>query len=169
MTETKIANCGSWKSPISSELIVSTTIGVSSPKFDGEDIYWLEIRPSEGGRSTIVKLGKDGKKEDAIPKPFNVRTRVHEYGGGAFIIDQGIIYFTNFADQRVYVQQPGETPNPLTAESKLRYANFCLDKSRNRLICVAEDHSNPNVEAENRLVTIDLTTGEVNTLVSGAN
>ena len=56
MTETKISNYGSWKSPISSELIVLATISVSSPTFDREDIYWLEGRPSEGGRLTIVKL-----------------------------------------------------------------------------------------------------------------
>lgn len=169
MTECKVTNYGSWKSPISSELIVSATIGVSSPKFDGEDIYWLESRPSEGGRSTIVKLDATGKKEDIIVQPFNVRTRVHEYGGGAFLIHEGTIYFSNYVDQRVYIQKLGETPQPLTAESKLRYADFCLDKSHNRLICVAEDHSNPNSEAENKLVTIDLSTGDVKTLVSGAN
>jgi dipeptidyl aminopeptidase/acylaminoacyl peptidase len=169
MTECQTANYGSWKSPISSELIVSATIGVSSPKFAGEDIYWLESRPSEGGRSTIVKLDSTGKKEDIIAQPLNVRTRVHEYGGGAFLIDEGIIYFSNYVDQRVYIQKPGETPQPLTAESKLRYADFCLDRSHNRLICVAEDHSNPDIEAENKLVTIDLSTGEVNTLVSEAN
>ncbi len=169
MSQSKIANYGSWKSPISSELIVSATVGVSSPKFDEEDIYWLESRPSEGGRSLIVKLGQDGQKIDITPKPFNVRSRVHEYGGGAFLIDRGIIYFSNFVDQRVYVHKQGETPQPLTAESKFRYADFCLDSNHNRLICVAEDHSEPDTEAENKLVSIDLSTGEVKTLVDGAN
>ena len=167
MVKTQTASYGSWKSPISSDLIVSATIGVSSPKFDRENIYWLESRPSEGGRSTIVKQDSDGKTEDMIPQPFNVRTRVHEYGGGAFIINEGIIYFSNFKDQRVYKQEEGASPQPLTAESKLRYADYCLDKNNDRLICVAEDHSNPNTEPENKLVSIDLNTGDVNTLVSG--
>jgi len=144
MTQTTIANYGSWRSPINSDLIVSNTIGLSAVKFDGNDIYWLENRPSEGGRSVIVKLDDDGKTEDITPKPFNVRSRVHEYGGGAFFIHESIIYFTNYSDQRIYVQKKGETPQPLTAESSLRYADFSFDKIRNRLICVAEDHSNLN-------------------------
>lgn len=169
MTQTTIASYGSWRSPISSDLIVSTTIGLGAVKFDGNNIYWLESRPSEGGRSVIVKLNADGSAIDITPKPFNVRSRVHEYGGGAFFIHESTVYFTNFTDQRVYVQKKGETPQPLTSESALRYADFSFDKIRNRLICVAEDHSNPNTEPENKLVTIDLTTGEVKTLVNGAD
>lgn len=168
-TPTVSASYGSWKSPISSNLIVSSTIGLSSVKFDGDQIYWLEGRPSEGGRCVIVRYSADGIKEDVTPQPFNVRSRVHEYGGGAFLIEEGIVYFTNFADQRVYVQKIGENPQPLTSESKLRYADFCLDKPHNRLICVAEDHRNPDTEPENKIVTIDLSTGNVDTLVSGAD
>ena len=169
MIETKIASYGAWKSPISSELIVGGTIGVSAPKFDGEDIYWLESRPSEKGRATLVKLSKNGEQTDAIPAPYNVRTRVHEYGGGAFLINEGTIYFSNYKDQRVYVTTGGETPRPLTPESSLRYADFRLDSTHNRLICVAEDHSNPDAEAENKLVSIDLSSGDVTPLVTGAS
>ncbi|MGI0482726.1 S9 family peptidase [Geminocystis sp. CENA526] len=169
MTQTTIANYGTWRSSITSDLIVSGTIGLGAVKFDGNDIYWLEGRPSEGGRSVIVKLNSDGTTEDITPSPFNVRSRVHEYGGGAFLIVDGIIYFSNFVDQRIYFHQQGETPQPLTPESKLRYADFVLDKCRNRLIAVAEDHSNDNTEPENKLVSIDLTTGEVKNLVTGAD
>jgi dipeptidyl aminopeptidase/acylaminoacyl peptidase len=169
MTQTTMASYGSWRSPISSDLIVSDTIGLGAVKFDGNNIYWLENRPSEGGRSVIVSLKEDSTTEDITPKPFNVRSRVHEYGGGAFFIHESTIYFTNFADQRVYLQKKGETPQPLTGESFLRYADFSFDKPRHRLICVAEDHSNPHTEPENKLVTIDLSTGEVNTLVRGAD
>lgn len=163
------ASYGSWKSPISSDLIVSGSIGLSSCCFDGDEIYWLESRPSEGGRYVIVNYSGDGVKQDVTPQPFNVRSRVHEYGGGAFLVNQGIVYFTNFVDQRIYLHRVGETPQVLTPESKLRYADFCLDKVRNRLICVAEDHTNPNTEPENKLVSIDLTTGNVNNLVIGAD
>ena len=169
MTDKKIASYGNWKSPITADLIVSSSIGVSSPQFDRHNIYWLESRPSEAGRSTIVKLTPEGQTEDVIAPPFNVRTRVHEYGGGAFLVADDVVYFSNYADQRVYVQKSGASPQPLTPESKLRYADYRLDKAHNRLICVAEDHSNPNTEAENKLVTIDLTTGAVKTLVKGAS
>lgn len=169
MTQATMANYGLWPSPITSDLIVSSTIGLGAVKFDGNNIYWLESRPSEGGRSVLVCLKEDNTIIDITPKNFNVRSRVHEYGGGAFLIDEGIIYFTNFSDQRVYHHIQGENPQPLTPESSLRYADFVLDKTRNRLICVAEDHSNPHTEAENKIVTIDLTTGEVKTLVEGAD
>lgn len=169
MTSRIIANYGTWRSIISSDLIVSSTIGLSAVKFDRNDRYWLESRPSEGGRSTLVCLNEDGTKEDITPKPFNVRSRVHEYGGGAFLIHNSIIYFTNFTDQRIYVHKKGETPQPLTAESPLRFADFILDTSRHRLISVAEDHSNDNSEPENKLVSIDLTTGEVKNLITGAD
>ncbi|AUC60205.1 prolyl oligopeptidase family protein [Cyanobacterium sp. HL-69] len=168
MTPSKIASYGEWRSPVTSDLIVSGSIGLSSVKFDQKDVYWLENRPSEGGRAVIVRY-TNGKKEDVTPAPFNVRSRVHEYGGGAFLIDNGTIYFSNYTDQRVYVQKIGQQPHPLTAESKVRYTDFCLDKNRHRLICVAEDHSNPEKEPENKLVTIDLNTGKVENLVQGAD
>ena len=97
MTQTTMASYGSWRSPISSDLIVSDTIGLGAVKFDGDNIYWLESRPSEGGRSVIVSLKEDSTTEDITPKPFNVRSRVHEYGGGAFFVHESTIYFTNFA------------------------------------------------------------------------
>ena len=167
MSEKQIAPCGSWKSPISSDLIVSSTVGLGAVSYDGDDIYWLEIRPSEGGRYVIVRRSVDGTVTAITPQPFNVRTRVHEYGGGAFLVSEGTIYFTNFADQRVYVQKPELEPQPLTSEGKLRYADFCLDRIRDRLICVCEDHNPENTEPENKIVSIDLNSGNVTTLIQG--
>ena len=166
MSEKQIAPYGSWKSPISSDLIVSATVGLGAISYDGDDIYWLEIRPSEGGRYVIVRRSADGHVSDITPQPFNVRTRVHEYGGGAFLVSEGTIYFTNFADQRVYVQKPELEPQPLTREGKLRYADFCLDRLRDRLICVCEDHT-LDPEPENKIVSIDLNSGNVTTLIQG--
>ncbi len=82
MPETQIAPYGSWKSPITSDLIVKGSIGVGMVALDGEDVYWIEMRPSEGGRYVIVRHTPDGQTTDVTPKPFNARTRVHEYGGG---------------------------------------------------------------------------------------
>ncbi|MGK7946449.1 MAG: DUF829 domain-containing protein [Microcystaceae cyanobacterium] len=161
------ASYGSWQSPITSDLIVAQTVGLSSPTFDGDDIYWLEGRPQEKGRTVLVKRTPDGKTVDITPQPFNVRTRVHEYGGGSFLIDQGTVYFVNFADQRLYKQEFPQEPQPITPENADRYADFILDQKYNRLIAVCEDHSKPDTEPENKIVSIDIHSGEIKILVSG--
>src|SRR5919108_6241695 len=100
----KIAPYGSWISPITSDSIVAGTVGLGQIALDGEDIYWVETRPSEKGRYTIVKLTDRQTISDITPADFNIRTRVHEYGGGSFAVNDGMIIFTNFADQRLYRQ-----------------------------------------------------------------
>ena len=107
MTTLKIVPYGSWKSPITSDAIVSATVGLGQIVLDGTDVYWLELRPSEGGRSVIIRCRADGHTVDMTPAPFNARTRVHEYGGGAFTVSEGTVYFSNFADQRLYRQADG--------------------------------------------------------------
>src|SRR5215213_9404107 len=92
----KIAPYGSWKSPITSDLIVSGSVGLSQPAFDGDDIYWIELRPTEGGRNVIVRRDATGVCTDLTPQPLNARTRVHEYGGGDYLVTGGVIYFSNF-------------------------------------------------------------------------
>ncbi len=158
---------GSWKSPITSDLIISQTIGLGGVIADGEDIYWLEIRPTEKGRNVLVKYSSDGKSPDITPQAFNVRSRVHEYGGGAYLITAGTIYFSNFTDGRIYQQTAASQPQPITPEGKRRYTDIIIDRHQNRLICVCEDHSDPDRESENTIVTIDLTTGVIANLISG--
>ena len=106
----KIAPFGSWKSPITSDLIVEGSVGLSQPLFEGEDIYWLEMRPKEAGRNVIVRHSADGICTDVNPPPFNARTRVHEYGGGDYVISHGTAYFSNFSDQRVYRKKGPNAP-----------------------------------------------------------
>lgn len=169
---------GSWKSPITSELVVADAVGLGGIALDGEDIYWLESRPAEGGRRVIVRRAADGRNEDLTPRPFNVRTRVHEYGGGDFTVCDGIIYFANFDDQRLYRQKPGQEPGgeptPLTPEpdpaAGLRYADFVVDSLHRRLICVHEDHTGgPSAGSEpvNCLAAVLLAGGPPQVLVSG--
>ncbi len=167
MTEPQVAPYGSWKSPITSDLIVSGSIGLGSIQLDGDDTYWIEGRPSEGGRSVLVRRLPDGATSDVTPPPFNVRSRVHEYGGGAYVVDHGVVYFSNFDDNRLYTCRPGEQPRALTAEGPWRYADFVVDESRGRLIAICEDHSIPDTEAENSIVAVDSTSGERQVLVSG--
>ena len=147
---------GSWKSPITSELIVSESVGLAQPTIDGDDIYWIEIRPSEGGRSAIVRREASGAINDVILAPFNSRTRVHEYGGGDYVLSRRVLYFSNFADQRLYKQISGATPRPITPQAELRYADGIVDEKRHRLICVREDHRVPGSEAVNTIVSISL-------------
>jgi len=152
----RIAPFGSWKSPITADLIVGGSVGLSQPQFDGPDIYWLELRPTEGGRNVVVKRSSAGSFTDLTPRPFNARTRVHEYGGGDYVVSNGVIYFTNFADQRLYKQVgPGE-PQPLTPAAEMRYADACLDHTRGRLVCVREDHTVHNAEAVNTIVSLSI-------------
>jgi hypothetical protein len=100
-----IAPYGSWKSPITTDRVIAGGIGLGQIVLDGADIYWTEQRPSEGGRNVIVRCTPDSKLTDMTPTPFNARTRVHEYGGGAFAVADGAIYFSNFSDQRLYRQR----------------------------------------------------------------
>src|ERR1043165_6530005 len=114
MTSPTTAPYGSWKSPITSDLIVKETIGLSRPRIDGSDIYWIEMRPSERGRQVIVSHGAGGTRTYINPPEFNARTRVHEYGGGNHVLHKGSVFFSNFADQQIYRQPQGGTPERLT-------------------------------------------------------
>jgi dipeptidyl aminopeptidase/acylaminoacyl peptidase len=146
-----IAPCGSWKSPITSDLIVAQSIGLSEIRLDGGRPYWLETRPHEAGRSVVVA------DRDLVPTPFNVRTRVHEYGGGAWTVADATLYFTHDSDQRLYRLGPGATgPEPLTPAGPFRYADGVIDLRRRLWIGVREDHSNSGREPVNTLVAIDL-------------
>jgi hypothetical protein len=152
MPQPTAAGYGSWKSPVSSDMIVSRSIGLGQIAVDGEDIYWLESRPAEEGRSVIVRRSKKGEINDITPQPYNVRTRVHEYGGGAFLVHQGTVYFSNFSDQRLYRQKPGYIPLPITPAGDRRYADGIFDAPRDSLVCVCEEHTGR--EVQNRLVRI---------------
>jgi dipeptidyl aminopeptidase/acylaminoacyl peptidase len=166
MTEKKVASFGSWRSPITSDLIVSGAIGLGGVAVEGETVFWLESRPSEGGRNVLVKRSPEGTVSDITPPPFNIRTRVHEYGGGSFLLAEGTVYFSNFADQRIYKQALNSEPQPLTSENQFRYADAVFDRQRTRLICVGEDHSNPDSEPVNSLVAVDINSGEVTPLIA---
>ena len=164
---------GSWKSPITSESIVAEAVGFGGVALDGADIYWLESRPSEGGRRVIVRRTPDGDTEDMTPRPFNVRTRVHEYGEGDFTVVDGVIYFTSFEDQRLYRQPVGGEPQPVTAApdaaAGLRYADFVVDVPRGRLVCVHEDHTAGGPEPVNTVAAVSLADGAITPLVSGSD
>lgn len=160
---------GSWKSQVTSDLVSSGTIRFDGQiEIDGDEIYWVEMRPAEAGRYVVVRRSRDGRKSDITPRQFNARTRVHEYGGGAFKVDNGSVYFSNFTDQRLYCQNFGPTPWPITHEGSMRYADGIIDHRRERMICVCQDHTKNDKNPENYLASINIHgTGQVQKLVSG--
>lgn len=167
--KTATAPYGSWRSPISASLVATAGVSLNDIALDGDDIYWLEGRPAEQGRVVIVRRAADGTIADVTPPGFNVRTRVHEYGGAPYVVDRGTVYFSNFADQRLYRQAPGAAPQPITPEVPLRYADAVVDRGRNRLICVREDHTG-GAEAVNTIAAVPLDgSGEQRVLVAGAD
>lgn len=132
---------------------MAQSIGLSEIRLDGRDIYWLESRPQEGGRSVVVR---QSDARDLTPPPYNVRTRVHEYGGGAWTVADGCLYFSNFTDQRLYRQDRGAAdPQPLTPAGAFRYADGVIDGRRGAWIGIREDHSAAGREPINTIVRID--------------
>ena len=167
MARPNVAPYGSWKSPITADVVVGGEVGLEQVRLDGDDVYWIERRSQEGGRKVIIRRSPDGRVTDVTPPPLNARTRVHEYGGGDYAVSDGTIVFANFTDQRLYAQRVGSPPRPLTPAASLRYADGVIDRRRNLLFCVCEDHTGHG-EAINTLVSIDLHGGGArNVLVSG--
>jgi dipeptidyl aminopeptidase/acylaminoacyl peptidase len=179
MARRRVLPYGSWPSTIDIGAAVAASLQLKSPRFDGDDLYWLEGRPAEGGRQLVVRRRVDGRQEDLTPASYNVRTRAHEYGGGEYLVNRGVIYFSNFVDGRLYRQPVGGRVEPLTPAAALRYADMIADDRRGRLICVVEDHrgladdvsAGPKgsriPEPANFLAAVDLTTGALSTLALG--
>lgn len=150
-----MAPYGSWPSPITADRIAQTTVGFAEIVTDGSDIYWSEGRPKEGGREVVVRRRSGEEPRDVTPPEMNVRTRAHEYGGGAFTVAEGTVYCTNFSDQRLYRQTPGESPRAITAEGPVRYADMFYDPNRQILYGVREDHRTGGREAVSTVVALN--------------
>ncbi len=155
---------GTWESPISAADTVGGVVLFGQIAVDGDDLYWLEARPSEGGRQVLVRRDREGRIGDATPPPIYVRTKVHEYGGGPFAVGEGKVAYSEFADQRLYVLGRGPiTPEP-SSPGALRYADgrFLPD---GRIVCVRESHGDG--EAVNEIVMVTPATQDVTVLVTG--
>jgi dipeptidyl aminopeptidase/acylaminoacyl peptidase len=151
---------------VSAAAVAAQSVRLSSVTLDGDDLYWIEGRPADGGRSVLMRRRADHVIEDVTPAPFNVRTRVHEYGGGAYLVDRGTVWFSNFSDQRVYRLDLPFDPRPLSPDGAWCYADFCRDRAHQRIIAVREDHSNPDREATTTLVAIG-DEGDARVIASG--
>ncbi len=165
MPQPQVAPFGSWKSPVTAQDIYGKYAGIGPVRLDGPDLYWLRSLPE--GRSVVVRRKPDGEVTMITPPDFDVRTRVHEYGGGEYIVAGGVVYFSNFADQKLYRQAPGEEPQSLTPAG-MRYADAVLDAPRGRLILVREDHTTGAPQAANTIAALSLEGGGAGSvLVSG--
>ena len=157
MSGAQIAPYGSWPSGITVDLLLKRTVHMRNQmlRWDGEDLYWSELRPDEAGRIVVCRREPDGKAGDVTPPGFNARTRVHEYGGGHFAVSGGTVWFTNFKDQRLYRQDLGGPPRPITPAVDVRHADMVVDDRRGRLYAVREDHTIGGREPVNSIVSLD--------------
>lgn len=165
---------GSWQSPITSSSVTAGKMNLDSVVLDGTDIYWLESRPQEKGRMVIMRQDAQGRVSQITLAGFNVRSRVHEYGGGAYTVWNGEIYFCNDVDQCIYHQSGSSVSLASPAFSgnfsTRRYADLTIDVHRRRLVCIAEDHRLSNLEAINSIVSISLDNPEdLKIIVAGAD
>jgi dipeptidyl aminopeptidase/acylaminoacyl peptidase len=156
--------CGSWPSPLTVEQAAGAQKRYLQPRVSGDAIYWLEGRPEEGGRTVLVRHA-GGKCEDLTPRPFDVRTRAHEYGGGAYTVSATGVFFCDQADQCLYKVQDG-APQRLTAPGARRYADLVHDLGRDRLICVCEDLGG---KPRDYLAAVSLKDGSVRPLAEGVD
>jgi dipeptidyl aminopeptidase/acylaminoacyl peptidase len=146
----QLAPYGTWSSPVSAQLLVTDAVSLSAPSADGDAIYWVEGRPSEGGRNVLVRRSAAGVVEDVVPEGFAVRTLAHEYGGRCAVVHDSVAYFSNFADQRLYRLAPGDAPVAITpeppSERAWRYADPIVTADGRHLICVRERHEDGQVD-----------------------
>jgi dipeptidyl aminopeptidase/acylaminoacyl peptidase len=151
-----VAPYGSWASPITVDLVASEGgVGFGYLDIDREGVYWTETRPHENGRGVLVFRPHGGDAVDVVPAGFNVRTRVHEYGGGAWFRHGTFAYCSSFDDSRLYrFDRPGAEPVPITPEplesNSLRYADGRVFDDGRMIVCVREAHGEG--EPKNELV-----------------
>ncbi|MGY1750613.1 dipeptidyl-peptidase 5 [Modestobacter sp. SYSU DS0511] len=171
---TEIRPYGSWPTPITSELVVRTSARLGEVAVDGADVWWAEGRPGEGGRTVLVRRSPDGTTTDLLPPPWNARTRVHEYGGGAWTVADGTVWFTSFADQRLYRVPPGGAPVAVTAEPAIpagvRFADLTVVDGGAAALAVRETHSPGGASADvvHEVVRVGAD-GATEVLVSGSD
>lgn len=150
---------GTWPSPVSAAMVAAAARRVSEPRLDDGAVWWLEQRPDEGGRTAVVRRDADGTIRDALPAEANARTRVHEYGGGAYTVDGGTCFHVELADQRVYRTEPGGAPEAITPEpsepAAVRFADLTPSPGGAVLYAVRETHHGPAAtDVVNDLVAI---------------
>ncbi|HEY8008686.1 MAG TPA: S9 family peptidase [Methylocella sp.] len=168
MTKTT-APYGTWVSPVSVELMTEAAIALASLSVDGTDLYWLEARPRENGRAVLCRRRADGVIQDLTLAPFNVGSRVHEYGGGAYAVAAGCVVFSDRASGNVFlIEAGGGAPRKIETPDSCRYADFEFDVPRRRVLAVREDHrGRPPTDPKAAIVSLPFGDGAETVLVEG--
>ncbi|MHB8405039.1 MAG: S9 family peptidase [Gammaproteobacteria bacterium] len=162
------AACGSWASPLGAARIAAGNLRLMQPHIAGDCVYWVESRPAENGRGVLVRKRMGESRQDLTPPPFSVRSRAHEYGGGAYAISSDSAFFVNDSDQQIYrLPVTGGAPHQLTTARNCRFADLLPDERHRRLVCVCEDHTEESAQPVNSLVSVALRDGALTTLVRG--
>lgn len=148
---------GSWPSPISAEAVSQQAINPVELSLDDQQLYWLQACPAEGGRNTVMQLDHHGQAHSVLPAPYNCRSRVHEYGGGAYAVYQNTLYFCEFRDHQLYSMTIGQPDSlrQLSNQPLCRFGAISIDPHRGKLLAVAEQHGEG--EPVNSLVSIAIT------------
>lgn len=170
---TTVASYGSWESPISAASLVASGHPISGARFVGTEAWWLEARPTEGGRLAVRRRDANNDVVDVLPPPWNARTRVHEYGGGAWAAaDDGTLVFAEFGDQRLYRFDAGaQNPSPLTPDgSGMRFADLKI--AGGEVIAIRETHEGGELHRDIVAVPLDgsaeADAGAIRSIVSGS-
>jgi dipeptidyl aminopeptidase/acylaminoacyl peptidase len=164
---------GSWPTPITSEVVTAAAVRLGEVWVSGADVVWAEGRPAEGGRTQLVRRTPDGATTDLLPDGRNARTAVHEYGGAAWWVREGVVWFVDWADQRLYRLAPGSAPEPITPEPAAsradRYADGDVAPDGATIVCVRERHAGPSAaDVRNEVVRLAADAlSEPEVLVSG--
>jgi dipeptidyl aminopeptidase/acylaminoacyl peptidase len=168
-----MAPYGEWESPFPISLLVAGIVTLGEVRARDGVRWWLEGRPEEKGRQVLVLRAPDGTQTRLTPEGFNARSRVHEYGGAAYVVDGDLVIVSDFDTGRLNQVAAGGELRPLTPDRAWRFADLVVDRARNRLLAIREDHEPATIErhgeAENSLVAIDLASGAVSVLVSGTD
>ena len=167
MSEPAVAPYGTWPSPLTADALVASSLRLGMPWIEGGTVYWVEARPSEGGRSVVVRQRQGGPAEDVTPAGFNARTKVHEYGGGSYLVHRGTVFASNFTDQRLYRHDPDKEPLAITApsEGRHRFADGRATKDGALVVCVRERHGSDAVV--NELVAVPADGSDAPRIVAG--
>lgn len=138
MSDRTVAPFGAWTSPISAEALTRGALRFMEITADSGDAFWIESRPEESGRYAAMRRSADGAVSEVTPPDRSARTLVHEYGGGAFLAADGVAYYSNFADQRLWRRPVDASADaePITPEGPFRYADADADRQRERLFIV---------------------------------
>ncbi len=176
----KTIKYGKWPSAVSAEFVAGKTLRFQSVQAFGGDLYWSEMHPEQDGRVTIMRARCDGPALELVKAPWSVSSKVHEYGGGAFLATEKTLFFVNAKDQQIWALElqpdddntrtPSNTPTQLTHLPDWRFSDFSYDEQRQRLVCIGEKHHEANIPPLNMIVSIALqndNAGELHILVEG--